>query len=169
MGAGLTSAMSTNQELQCYSHCPFMNWGSWWTNISFPFFKANKNHTLPQAWSQTLSTGSCLAQLQLSIAWTARQAQGQLSWRAKEGKVQKIYKEAKKENKAKKSPPSPLGLTAHLVTGTSSGPGAITGAGGTLTPLQKVLEWSSAWKCALPYHLSTDTSFRKIRCFFNTH
>lgn len=44
MGAGLTSAVNINPELQRRSHHPFMSSGNWLNNSSFPFYKADKIH-----------------------------------------------------------------------------------------------------------------------------
>lgn len=75
MGAGLTSAMSMNQELECCCHYPSMSSGNWWKNTSFPFFKADKcptghchRHSLRHSFSTDFAWHSC----QLSIAGPAR-------------------------------------------------------------------------------------------------
>lgn len=66
MGAGLTSAVNINPELQRRSHHPFMSSGNWLNNSSFPFYKADKihrGHCHRHGLRHSFPTGFCPAQL----------------------------------------------------------------------------------------------------------
>lgn len=65
MVTGLTFEMNIKQELQCYTHYPFMSSDNWLNNTSFPFYKADKSHKsrcFRRGLRHAFHSGFCLAQ-----------------------------------------------------------------------------------------------------------